>query len=52
MSKPDKNTYSKHTIYISMFLCGKMLFMMWQNVVYKNVPRLYLCMFHGGLNIY
>lgn len=26
MSKPDKNTYYKHTIDISMFLCDKMMF--------------------------
>lgn len=52
MSKPDKNTYYKHAILKHVFLCGKMSLMMWQNDLYKNVPRLCLCMFHGGGNIY
>ena len=35
-----------------LYKCGKMSLMMWQNDLYKNVPRLCLCMFHGGGNIY
>lgn len=34
------------------YVCDKMMFMMRQNDVHKNVPRLCLCMFHGGGNIY
>lgn len=45
MSKPDKNTYSKHTIDISMFLCDKMTF------IRTFHAFVYAC-FTGGLNIY